>query len=78
MWLNPSSPFSASGFLYSGSKTIRPQRFSTSPLCLGIPNLVGKSVSIRAIIFNVCSFLGINSQKIVYHRKVYLWMMKKK
>ena len=44
MWLNCSSPRTASGVRYSGVKMISPRRLSTSPLCRGMPNFVGKSV----------------------------------
>ena len=43
-WEKPSSPRRASGFRYAGSKTILARRASTTPLCRGMPNLVGKSV----------------------------------
>ena len=58
-WENPSIPRRASGFRYSGSNTILARRASTTPLCRGIPNLVGKSVRIRAMIFisSVCSIV---------------------
>ena len=42
-------PLRASSTRYSSSKTIKAS-VSTRPLCLGIPNFVGKSVFIRAII----------------------------
>ena len=43
-WENSSRPRSALGSRYFGSNTIRPFSESTSPLCRGRPNLVGKSV----------------------------------
>jgi hypothetical protein len=49
MWLNPSSPRSASGFRNSGLNTTVPLSELTNPLCLGIPNLVGNPVLIIAI-----------------------------
>ena len=42
-------PRSASALRYSGSNTMRAGT-SASPLCRGMPNLVGKSLCIRAII----------------------------
>ena len=36
IWENSSSPITAWGFRYLGSKIIRPFSSSTSPLCLGI------------------------------------------
>ena len=49
MWVNPSKPRSASACLNSGSKTIFACRLSTNPLCLGMPNLVGRSPWMRAM-----------------------------
>ena len=55
-WENPSSPRRASGLRYSGSKTTVERSSSTRPLCRGIPNLVGKSLWMRAMMFRVlCS-----------------------
>jgi hypothetical protein len=51
MWLVSSRPRSASTFLNSGSNTIFASRDFAIPLCLGIPNLVGKSLFIVAIFF---------------------------
>ena len=45
---NSSIPLNASKFLYSASITTREIRFSAIPLCLGSPNLVGKSLYIFA------------------------------
>ena len=39
-----SNPLKASGCLYSGSNIMTPFNSSINPLCLGIPNFVGKSV----------------------------------
>ena len=39
-----SNPLKASGCLYSGSNVMTPFNSSINPLCLGIPNFVGKSV----------------------------------
>ena len=41
-------PRRASSLRYSGSKTIMDRSSSTSPLCLGMPNFVGKSLRIWA------------------------------
>jgi len=49
---NSSNPLTASGLRYSGSNTMVPLSDSMMPLCLGIPNLVGNSVCILAIILN--------------------------
>ena len=57
MWLKSSSPRTASGLRYSGVKTISPRRLSTSPLCRGIPNLVGKAVWMCAMTFRVMASL---------------------
>ena len=54
MWLNPSSPRRASGLRNSGSKTTVALSSSTRPLCLGMPNLVGKSLWMRAMTWMVC------------------------
>ena len=43
-WENSSIPRTASGLENSGSKTIFASRSPVRPLCLGIPNFVGKSV----------------------------------
>lgn len=51
MWEKPSSPRSASGLRNSGSKTTRASSASTRPLCRGTPNLVGKSLRMRAMHF---------------------------
>ncbi len=51
MWLVSSKPRSASGSLYSGSNTMSANNDFANPLCLGIPNLVGKALLILAIIF---------------------------
>ena len=47
-WEKPSSPRRASGLRYSGAKTTAARRDSTRPLCLGMPNLVGKSLRMWA------------------------------
>ncbi len=47
-WENSSIPRMASGLENSGSKTIFASRSPVRPLCLGIPNFVGKSVWIYA------------------------------
>ena len=44
-------PRSASGFRNSGSKTMVDSNSSTKPLWRGIPNFVGKSLRIRAIVW---------------------------
>ena len=51
----PSMPRSASGFRYSGSKTIFARSAGTSPLWRGMPNFSGKSEWILAMTFIVCS-----------------------
>ena len=43
-WEKPSMPRSASGLLYSGSKTIRARVPGTSPLWRGMPNFSRKSL----------------------------------
>ena len=48
----PSIPRSASGLRYSGSKTSSAFSSSTSPLWRGMPNLEGKSLRMRAMIFS--------------------------
>ena len=48
-WEKSSMPRSASALRNSGSKTMVERRASTSPLCRGIPNLVEKSLCIRAM-----------------------------
>ena len=53
MWLKSSSPRRASALRYSGVKMISPRRPSTSPLCRGMPNLVGKAVWMCAMTFRV-------------------------
>ena len=50
-WENPSSPRRASGFRYSGSKTMAERSSGTSPLCRGMPNLLGKALCMVAMIF---------------------------
>ena len=55
MWEKPSRPRRASGFRYSGSNTIRASSSSTIPAWRGMPNLVGKSLLIRAMAFIVYS-----------------------
>ena len=47
-WENSSIPRTASGLENSGSNTIRDSSSPVRPLCLGIPNFVGKSVWILA------------------------------
>lgn len=49
-WENSSSPRSESGSRYSGSKIISDSSESIRPLWRGTPNLVGKSVWMRAMI----------------------------
>ncbi len=49
-WEKSSSPRSASGLRYSGSKTTVARSSSTRPLWRGIPNLVGKSLRMVAMI----------------------------
>ena len=49
----PSMPRSASGFRYSGSKTIFARSAGTSPLWRGMPNFSGKSEWILAMTFIV-------------------------
>ena len=48
-WENSSMPRRASGLRYSGSNTMVERSCSTRPLCRGMPNLVEKSLRIRAI-----------------------------
>ena len=48
----PSRPRNASVFLYSSVNSITPHSSGTTPLCLGSPNFVLKSVLMCAIIFN--------------------------
>ena len=57
MWLKSSSPRTASALRYSGVKMISPRRLSTSPLCRGMPNLVGKAVRMWAMTFSVMASL---------------------
>ena len=52
-WLKSSIPRSASSLRYSGSKTIRLSSSLTIPACRGMPNFVGKSLRIRAMVFSV-------------------------
>ena len=49
---NPSNPRKASALRYSGSKMIRPVNSLTRPLWRGTPNLVLKSVCMRAMILS--------------------------
>ena len=48
-WEKSSMPRRASELRNSGSKTMVERRASTSPLCRGMPNLVAKSLCIRAM-----------------------------
>lgn len=64
IYVNSSIPFMASGFRNSGSKMILPRSCGTRLLCLGIPNLSGKSVSIRAIVFISLSIIASNPRQI--------------
>ena len=51
MWLKSAKPLSESLLRKAGSKITVPLSSSTKPLCLGMPNFVGKSVLIFAIVF---------------------------
>lgn len=65
-WEKFSSPRIASGTANSGSKTILECRLFTSPLCLGIPNFVGKAERIRAIILRVFFNLILQSVDLAF------------
>ena len=54
-WVNCSMPRSAFSSRYSGSNTMRDFNSCTSPLCRGMPNFVGKSLCMRAMMLNESS-----------------------